>query len=182
MPLAGRYHGLGFRNQGVDHVVGGDFPYAVDLVVEDVPTLALVPVETLVVIRDTLPGMAGVQVPSKPAVFEIRKDNRLPVYQVDALDKDGNPIDLSSQTAIVFSMRDRATGTLKITAVAGSLLVGEDGSTFNRMRYDWQAGDTDTPGEYEGQFTLTFSPGVTRSFPASEKQTLIIQVHDDVAA
>ena len=58
MPLAGRYHGLGFRNQGVDHVVGGDFPYAVDLVVEETPALALVPVETLVVIRDTLPGMA----------------------------------------------------------------------------------------------------------------------------
>ena len=184
MPLAGRYHGLGYRRGGggIDHIIGGDFPYAVDLVVEETPMVALVPVGTLVVIRDTLPGMSGVQVPSKPVVFEIRKGDRLPPYLVDALDKDANPIDLSGQTAIVFSMRDRSTNVLKISQVAGSLEEGGDGATFNRMRYDWQATDTDTVGQFEGEFELTFSPGVKRSFPASEKQTLIIQVHDDISA
>ena len=183
MPLAGRHHGLGFRQGGgVDHIIGGDFPYAVDLIVEETPSVALIPLGTLVVVRDTLSGMPGVQIPSKPAVFEIRKGDRLPPYQVDALDKNENPIDLSGQTAIVFSMRDRGTGVLKISEVAGSLEVGEDGVTYNRMRYDWQANDTSAVGEFEGEFELTFSPGVKRSFPASEKQTLIIKVHDDISA
>jgi len=182
MPLAGRYHGLGFRSQGIDHIVGGDFPYAVDLVVEESPALALVPVGTLVIVRDILSGMAGVQVPSKPTVFEIRRNDRLPVYQVDAYDADENPLDLSAAIDVLFSMRDRGNGMIKIDGVAGSVIVGADGSTHNRMRYDWQDGDTDTSGEYECEFELAFSPGVKRTFPASEKQALIVLVHDDIDA
>jgi hypothetical protein len=151
-------------------------------VVEAAPILALVPAGTLVVIRDTLTGMAGVQVPSKPATFEIRRNDRLPVYQVDAYDADENPIDLSAATAVAFTMRDRGDGTLKVAQEVGSVVVGADGTSYNRMRYEWQANDTDTPGEYECEFELTFSPGVKRTFPASEKQSLIVLVNDDLDA
>lgn len=182
MPLAGRYHGLGFRPGGAD-LSGAAFPYAVDLVVEEAPSLELVvPVGTLVVVRDTLDSMAGVQVPSKPATFEIRRGDRLPSYQVDALDKDGNAIDLSTASSAVFTMRDRGTDVLKVDRQDASVGVGGDGTTQNRMTYAWGASDTDTPGEYEVEFELTYAGGLKRTFPASEKQTLLVRVHDDLDA
>ena len=79
-------------------------------------------------------------------------------------------------------MKDRGDASLKINRQAGSVIVGEDGTTLNRMRYEWAAGDTDTPGEYEAEFELTFPGGLKRTFPASEKQALIVLVHDDIDA
>jgi hypothetical protein len=53
-----------------------------------------------------------------------------------------------------------ADGTLKIDA-AMVIETADEG----RVRYDWQAADTDTAGRYYGEIQVTFSGGAVETFP-----------------
>lgn len=44
----------------------------------------------------------------------------------------------------------------------------------SRATYEWQAGDTDTPGVYRQEFFVTFADDETETFP-SEPNTIIIR-------
>ena len=35
------------------------------------------------------------------------------------------------------------------------------------LRYDWIGGDTDTAGNYEGEFVVTYADGTRETFPNS---------------
>ena len=175
MPLAGRYHGLGFRG-GVPNVpILGERPAILE--VAGPPELVVPPAVILVVYRGTLEDMPAVG--QRPDQFDIRRNDRLPVYEVDVLDADGQPVSLGGATA-VFTLRARG-GTLKVDRQAATIVVGDDGSTFNRLRYSWGLTDTDTAGRYLAEFEVTIG-GLKRTFPSGPAQSLVIEIHDDLDA
>ena len=122
--------------------------------------------------------MTSVSVNRTPDPFDIKVDNLLPPYLVDVYQDDGNPLDLDAATAVVFTMVAQ-DGTKKIDAVAGSIIVGLDEVTKNRLSYTWVSGDTDTAGRYTAEFQLTFPGPLPRTFPASNKVKLVININDD---
>jgi len=128
--------------------------------------------------------MAVVRISDRPEVFHLRRNDRLPAYEVDVFDADtGSPVGLGGQTAIVFTLRAK-DGTLKLNRVVATLIVGSDAVTLNRMRYAWAAGDTDTSGRYLAEFELSYgAPAQKRTFPADpDNQKLEILIHDDLDA
>lgn len=79
----------------------------------------------------------------------------------DLTDASGNPIDLTTATAVEFWM-DLENGENKIVGEA-AIIVGDP--TEGRVRYSWQTGDTDTVGTHRAQFRVTFPTAKPVSFP-----------------
>lgn len=75
---------------------------------------------------------------------------------------DGRVQDLTGATAVRFRMRALSApiGTYKVDQPA----VIDAPSTSGRVRYAWQAGDVDTPGNYRAEFIATFA-GREITFP-----------------
>lgn len=121
------------------------------------------------------------RVPNTPKEFHIRRNDRLPFYEIDVFDVEGDPVELLNIDSVAFSMRAR-DGTLKVDRQAGSVVVGANGSTMHRLRYEWADEDTDTSGKYLAEFEVTFSTTLKRTFPGSPDQILRIHVSDDLDA
>lgn len=178
MPLLGGNSALGFRATGGATSAGAGF-IGIALQVPDAPLLAVPGAVSLVVVNDTIGGtMTSVSVNKQPDEFDIRVNNRLPNYLLDVYKEDGTPLDLSAATAVVFTMVAKDS-TKKIDAVAGAVIVGLDEVTQNRLSYAWAAIDTDTAGRYTAEFELTFPTALPRTFPASNKIKLVINIGDD---
>lgn len=79
--------------------------------------------------------------------FTIYKNNREPSVTTQVT-SGGVPVDLTGLTA-KFRLRDQESDTLKVDADATIF-----DSSNGRVKYDWITGDTDTPGEYLGWFTI----------------------------
>lgn len=91
--------------------------------------------------------------------FYIKEGNRSPSIEIICKDEDQNVIPLTAATSAVFKMTNpggsiEVTGTAVIADVPGG-----------KLRYDWVAGDVDTPGDYNGEFIVTWNDGKTTSFP-----------------
>ncbi|HQQ75712.1 MAG TPA: BppU family phage baseplate upper protein [Thermoanaerobaculia bacterium] len=85
----------------------------------------------------------------------------LPEIYADLTDGNGNPLDLTTATAVLFYM-DLETGAHKIDGVPGAV-VGDP--TLGRVRYVWTGTDTDTSGVHRAQFRVTFPTALPASFP-----------------
>lgn len=71
-------------------------------------------------------------------------------------------VDLTG-AAVMFLMR-RMHGDTVLEA-AGTVVVATGAPTVG---YAWQAGDTDAPGLYEGEFRVTYAGGVRETFPNAD--------------
>jgi hypothetical protein len=69
---------------------------------------------------------------------------------------------------VTFTMINAATEVAKVDAAAASIVTAADGT----MKYDFAAGDVDTPGVFYGFFTVTIA-GNTDTFPANPKDAPI---------
>ena len=107
--------------------------------------------------------------------FEIKENDTSPALEGIVRDGFGSPIDLTGAT-IVLNTRLRPGGAVKVNG--GSM--GTVGSAVNgRVKYSWQASDTDTAGIYEAEIQITFSGGLIRTVP--RKGYFIVDVSDDIA-
>lgn len=86
----------------------------------------------------------------------------------------GVPANLTGAT-MVFSMRVKPAGTVKISAVAASLV----DAVVGLVRYTFTAANTDTADEFEGEFQATYSNGDVQTYP--EDGYIPIVVTDDIA-
>jgi hypothetical protein len=102
------------------------------------------------------------------ADFEIKAHDLLPVFRASLL-ADGSAINLTGAVGVKFIMatNDFATVVVNTTAVienAGSGIV----------RYDWTAGDTDTPGDYLAEWEVTWPGPQKQTFPVDAYHTITI--------
>lgn len=104
-------------------------------------------------------------------VFYIKKRDRLPVIVGTVKDGNGVIVNLTGATA-KFIMSATPGGTPLINAVATILAP----ATAGRVKYDWLAADTLTPGTYYGEFEITFPGPLLETFPNSGWITIVIQI------
>jgi hypothetical protein len=50
------------------------------------------------------------------------------------------------------------------------------------IRYDWKAGDTDTPGDYEAEWEVVGADGLTQTFPTDAYDLVTVYADLDGAA
>ena len=77
--------------------------------------------------------------------------------------EDGTPYDLTNATSVRFQMRLASDGRFKVNAVATIV-----SPTEGTVRYDWAAGDLDTPGDYVSRWRIAFNTGeLEHTIPAN---------------
>lgn len=91
--------------------------------------------------------------------FRIFKDTLSPSLAWQ-LTEGGSPLDLTGCT-VKLRMRASGSATLKVDANAAVLAPASDGN----VRYDWQAADTDTPGDYLAWFHVILPTSATIDSP-----------------
>jgi hypothetical protein len=93
-----------------------------------------------------------------------------PPLDVTFRDQDGNALNMSAATALVFTMSDIATGTVVLNEVAASWRDQDAG----QARYTWAAGNTDTESDgYDCRFKATIS-GKQQSAPSRNDQLILV--------
>lgn len=107
--------------------------------------------------------------------FEIKQNDTFPALEGILRDGFGKPINITGAT-VVLNTRLQPGGAVKVNGGAmGAVGVAVRG----RVKYNWTAADTDTPGIYEAEIQITFSNGKIRTIPG--KGYFIIDVTDDIA-
>lgn len=103
------------------------------------------------------------------AQLVIKRNDTSPPFTVDLEDGNGDAVNLQVDDAVVFSMRESTSQTIKVTRQAAVFTPGD-----NRVEYRWQAGDTDTAGEYEAEWEVTFADGTVQTFPGYDYDLVIV--------
>lgn len=89
---------------------------------------------------------------------KIKRGDLLPVLEVEAYYRDRTQhLDIPTGTTAVFTMTKKGTATPKITRKAAEVISSANGVVT--LRYSWEADDTDTAGDYLGEFELTLGAG-----------------------
>lgn len=103
----------------------------------------------------------------------IKQNDTLPALVAYLYNPDGSVVDLTGAT-VKFIMRLTSGGAAKVDTAATVVT-----ATSGYVKYSWVAADTDTVGEYEGEFEVTFSGGAIQTYPNSKY--IKIKVVDDIA-
>ena len=109
---------------------------------------------------------------ANPTFFIKQNDDR-PTLDVALQDDRGRPVNVASAT-IVFHMRNTADDSVKITSAAVTIL----SATRGEVRHTFTTTNTDTAGNFEAEFQVTFSGGTVQTFPNDGYIDIIIT--DDV--
>lgn len=100
--------------------------------------------------------------------FYIKQDDTSPALLVELTPSD---VDITGATGVVFSMRQRGSTTAKVNRAAAALVSPAGPASLS---YAWDAADTDTAGEFEGEFEVTRSDGSIETFPNDGYIAIII--------
>jgi hypothetical protein len=103
--------------------------------------------------------------------FYIKRHDTRPPLVKNLLDADGDPVNLST-ASVVFIMS--AGGVPKVNRAPVTVTNAPTGE----VSYQWQAADTDTSGQYDGEFEVASGGGGVQTFPNPKK--LVILVSDDL--
>lgn len=106
--------------------------------------------------------------------FYIKRGDTLDAFDATLKGADDVAVDLTGATAR-FTMTNVATGVNKVTGAAMTLVDAAGG----KVRYEWQAADTDTAGDYYGEVEVTFASGKVATFPNSRH--LVIRIQEALA-
>jgi len=105
------------------------------------------------------------------ADFYVRQGDRLPALRATLKDQTGAAVDLSG-AIVVFSMRHKLTRVIKVNNAATVAVTPISGV----YEYQWAAIDTDTAGDYLGEFEATYiASGKTLTFPNSSDIAISIR-------
>lgn len=91
----------------------------------------------------------------KPLRFVIKRHATRPYLELSVKNSDGTAYDFTGASSVVFSMAD-LEGVLKVDSAAAEFDGGDP--TTGKIRYRWTQADTDTEGEYSGEFDVVY-PG-----------------------
>lgn len=99
--------------------------------------------------------------------FFIKQNDTSPSLLATLKDFDGDAINLTG-ASVRFHMKD-LNGTVKIDEA-----MTVPSPTLGMVRYDWQAGDTDTVGTYYVEFEVTYSDASVETFPNNGNKTISV--------
>ena len=78
--------------------------------------------------------------------------------------------------SVVFNMRPRGSTTVKVSRQTATVVAP---ATSGIVEYSWAAADTDTMGDYEAEFEITYSDATVETFPNASY--IAVKVTDDIA-
>jgi len=114
--------------------------------------------------------MVGYPSNRRRAVFQVQQGDTLPAveYALAGNDLDASHLNLAGASVdfVFYQLKSDSAVTTKTAEIV-------DAET-NRVRYQWQAGDTDTPGDYVCEFKVTYADGAVLTFPRGGVLTLEI--------
>lgn len=100
--------------------------------------------------------------------FKITQNDLYPAISGVCKDDDGNLVDLTG-ASVKFHMKEPGSDVVKVNA-NGSVIGSE---TDGRVAYQWEVGDTDTSGNFQGEFEVTHSDGKPETFPSDPLEIYI---------
>lgn len=106
--------------------------------------------------------------------FHIKQNDTTPPLTAFLRDARDRPVSLTGAT-VVFHMRLASDQSVKIEDGSVSVL----SATLGQVKYSFTATNTNTSGNYEGEFEVTFTDGTIETFPNDDYVKVIIT--DDVA-
>ena len=106
--------------------------------------------------------------------FYIKQNDTRPELDVFLRDDKDRTINVTGAT-VKFNMRNASDNTVKVNL--GSVTTVS--STAGRVKYSFSSADTDTSGNFDGEFQVTFVGGQVATFPNDGYIKVIIT--DDVA-
>lgn len=105
---------------------------------------------------------------SHTPVFKIKQNDLLPPLRATLLGADGLPRDLTTATGVEIHVK-QPDGTLLFDR---PVTVIED-AVAGLVRYDWQTGDTATPGLHTAEFEATFPGAKPETYP-NDRHILVL--------
>jgi hypothetical protein len=102
----------------------------------------------------------------------LKRNDTRPLLDFQLRDARG-PVDLTGAT-VMFQMRAVGGTQAKIERACEVL-----DAASGKVRYAWQASDTDTAGTWLAEFEVTFSDGAQATFP--NDRHLTVQIIEDLA-
>ena len=106
--------------------------------------------------------------------FYIKQNDTRPELDVFLRDDKDRTINVTGAT-VKFNMRNASDNIVKVNAGSVTTVT----STGGRVKYSFSSADTDTAGNFDGEFQVTFVGGQVETFPNDGYIKVIIT--DDVA-
>jgi hypothetical protein len=100
--------------------------------------------------------------------FIIKQNDTSPALLARLVKPDRTAADVSG-AAVLFHLRNKRNRNTVLIAPAAVV----DGPT-GVVRYDWAVGDTQTAGDYEGEFQVTYVDTTVETFPNEGYMEIII--------
>lgn len=111
------------------------------------------------------------------ADFSIKAHDQLPSIEATLTAAGDNPVDLSTAVEVRFIMRDVKLPTAKVNSPA--IVVSPP--VTGKVRYDWQTGDTDTPGSYSAEWEITWLGGKKQTVPTTSYHSIDVLADLDLS-
>ncbi len=105
--------------------------------------------------------------------FYIKQGDLLPVMEA-YLSRNGRRVDLTAATGVKFIMRLKGATATKVNAAASIV------SSTGYVQYAWAGTDTDTAGEYQAEWQVTWPGPKAETYPNDGYLTVIVT--DDVGS
>jgi hypothetical protein len=117
------------------------------------------------------------------ADFSIKRGDTLPALTGTVSDENG-AVDISEAAAARLHLHDVAGAPDAAPALDVAVTIDDDGEVGTRgtWHYDWQDGDTDTPGVYYAEIEVTWGSGGSaqvQTFP-NDAPGLVVAITDDL--
>jgi hypothetical protein len=88
---------------------------------------------------------------------------------VTTLEENGGPLDLTGAGTVTMRM---ASSSVSMTDLVCTIV---GAPTNGVVEYEWDAGDTDTPGTYKVDFLINFGSGNLQSAPNDSEKEIVIR-------